>query len=136
MSSTIAFRRLRRPWWTAAAFGAVTAGLWIAGPVATGGPVTCPFRLITGCDCPLCGATRATSALVHGRAAQAAGFNLLYVAFLPLAVWAWTLDATGRYDTSSHPFRRRRFWWVLGAAAVAFTVARNLPWAPLRALRS
>lgn len=136
MSSTIALRHLRRPWWSAAAVGVVTAGLWVAGPVATGGPVTCPFRLITGCDCPLCGATRATSALVHGHVARAAGFNLLYVAFLPLALWAWTLDATGRFETSPHPFHVRRFWWALGAVAVVFTIARNLPWTPIRALHS
>ena len=114
----------------------VTAGLWLTGPVATGGPVTCPFRLMTGCDCPVCGATRATAALVHGQVSRAFGFNALYVALLPLALWAWGLDAAGRFERSSHPFRHRRFWWAVMALAVAFTIARNLSWALGRALHS
>lgn len=33
---------------------------------ATQGPTTCPFAIVTGQACPLCGGTRAASALLRG----------------------------------------------------------------------
>jgi hypothetical protein len=125
-----------RPWVLAgvALAGAVT--LRLAPDLATSGPVWCPFRVATGCDCPLCGATRASAALLHGRFVAAAGYNALAVALAPMVLWAWWLDARGRLERSRHPFRSRRFWYAALGTALAFTVLRNLPWEPWRALRS
>jgi hypothetical protein len=39
--------------------------LWLSHHIANG-PILCPFRLISGHPCPLCGSTRAVSALCAG----------------------------------------------------------------------
>ena len=85
----------------------------------------CPLRSLTGLDCPLCGATRATHALVHGDLLGALDFNALYVALLPLvalAVGWWLLR--GRVAA---PLQRASARWALVAAAMTFMVVRNLP---------
>ncbi len=132
-----AARRIK-PWSYAGAAAAGTAYLWLANPTTPGNHafVPCPFKLLTGLDCPGCGATRATWAMVHGHPLRALGYNTLWCLLVPLLVWAWMLELRGRWPTSRHPFRARRFAPVLALLAVVFAVARNLPWAPLRALHS
>ncbi|NHN55537.1 DUF2752 domain-containing protein [Calidifontibacter sp. DB0510] len=46
-------------------------------PVSTmsSGPTTCPMLLLTGLPCPLCGATRSWTMLLHGNAADAMRLN-------------------------------------------------------------
>ena len=39
--------------------------LWLSGRVEHG-PILCPFRLLSGHPCPLCGSTRAVAALCSG----------------------------------------------------------------------
>lgn len=85
----------------------------------------CPLRALTGLDCPLCGATRATGALVRGNLAMAFDHNALYVLGLPvvgLVVLLWLVR--GRIPTWA-----RSPWatWSVAVVAVVFAVARNLP---------
>ena len=88
----------------------------------------CPLKTLTGLDCPLCGATRATFALLRGDVAAAFDFNALYVIVLPVVVAALALW-----------FVRRRpptllTWARLPAVALAvglvYMAVRNLPFAP------
>ena len=85
----------------------------------------CPLRAMTGLDCPLCGATRATHALVRGDVLTALDFNVLYVVVLPLVVLAtaWWLFRGQVPGVVRRPSLR----WAAVAAAVAFMVIRNLP---------
>ncbi len=54
------------------------------------GPTPCPWRTLTGLDCPFCGATRAAASLAHGDVIGALDHNALFVlVILPLAVVAW-----------------------------------------------
>ncbi len=85
----------------------------------------CPLRALTGLDCPLCGATRATHALIRGDLIAALDFNALYVLALPLAVLAglsWL-----RSGTMPSFVRHPRAGWALLAVGAAFLVVRNLP---------
>lgn len=64
----------------------------------TGQGMPCPFRMITGWDCPLCGGTRLGNALLHGDIAAAFAYNP--VVFVGLAVVSvvgicWVIEALG-----------------------------------------
>lgn len=93
----------------------------------------CPLRTLTGLDCPLCGATRATRALVLDRdLAGAVDLNALYVMALPFAAVAAVFWLRNRRLPAwlTHP----RTPAVLAAIGVAFAVLRNLPMVPFRYL--
>lgn len=86
----------------------------------------CPFKFLTGWDCPACGGLRMTHDVLHGDLAAAVNDNVFFLLVLPLlAVWVVV--------------RRRRRQPVLPipliatfmVAAVAWTVVRNLPGFPL-----
>jgi hypothetical protein len=86
----------------------------------------CPFKLLTGWNCPGCGGLRMTHDLLHGDLAAAVTDNVFLLVGLPLlGIWAL--------------WRRHRgqpvMTWPLGAlvlvAAVTWTVVRNLPGFPL-----
>ena len=80
-------------------------GVFFAGGLAlsalyatTGLGLPCPFRLLTGWDCPLCGGTRMGEALLHGDVPAAFGFNpLALVGLVILGVLGvlWTVEAVG-----------------------------------------
>ena len=57
------------------AVGAFAPASWQSA-LATDGP-SCPFRRVTGVDCPFCGMTRATIALGRGDVHSALGFHPL-----------------------------------------------------------
>lgn len=65
----------------------VVALLWWR-PVAEG-PTLCPFALLTGHACPLCGCTRAASALLRGEVGLAWELHPLVVVAAPLLLVAW-----------------------------------------------
>lgn len=46
----------------------------------------CPFRLLTGWNCPACGLQRAFHALLHGHLAEALSYNYFFVVSIPYAV--------------------------------------------------
>ena len=65
---------------------------------ATGLGVSCPFRAVTGWECPLCGGTRMGSALLHGEVGAAVGFNplaLLLVGVIGALGVLWGVEAFG-----------------------------------------
>lgn len=114
------------------------AGLGIAAAVAlhardphrSGAWGFCPFRVLTGWDCPGCGGLRAVNDLTHLDLASAASSHLLLVLAVPVLAVGWLLwlraAATGR-----------RLPWVrwttlrttvLLGVLLGFTVVRNTPW--------
>lgn len=97
-------------------------------------PVVCPLRATTGLDCPLCGASRATAALVRGDVVVALDHNALYVVALPVVVvlvllWLVRGHVPERLQTGLAP-------WALVVVATLFTIARNLPVEALAVLGS
>jgi len=60
--------------------------LLLARPPVDGAYPACPWRAITGWDCPFCGGLRAVAALAHGDWATAVDFNLLVAIAVPAAV--------------------------------------------------
>ncbi len=103
----------------------------------TGAGAPCPFRTVTGWECPLCGGTRMGAALLHGDLSAAIAFNPL--AFLGLGVvtilgLAWIVEALGGPKLRPpHRIADRLVrvhptsWLILGPClAAAYTVLRNL----------
>jgi hypothetical protein len=108
------------------------AVLYARDPADGGIYPACPFRAITGLDCPGCGTGRALHRVLHGRIDEAFTLNPLATLLLPVLAVAllasvWTA-ATGR----ALPRVRMPSWtgWAVTALFLAFWVARNLPWTP------
>lgn len=122
--------------------GSAVAGcayLALVDPNASGAPyLGCPFRALTGFDCPGCGITRALHALVTGNVPRAFDHNLLLTSALFVGV-LWWLVSFVRERTGRAPLRSPSGRWVpfaFGALVVAFWIARNLPWSPFTWLAS
>jgi hypothetical protein len=72
--------------------GAVMLGAGLALGRPPGPPIACPFHVITGVPCPLCGMTRSVIATMHLRihdalAVNPAGLLAVVVALALLLVW-------------------------------------------------
>jgi hypothetical protein len=91
------------------------------------GPGLCPWRTITGLDCPFCGATRAAGALARGELVTALDHNALFVlVVVPLAVVTWLLWVRRAWRGQRFPDLPTRLvvavmaltgaWWVLRLA--------------------
>ena len=86
----------------------------------------CPFRALTGWDCPLCGGLRAVDRLVHGQVVAALRANVLVVAAIPLVALWWTdWWVRSRRGLDARGLGRPGVLAVV-AVAVVFTVVRNL----------
>lgn len=84
----------------------------------------CSFYEMTGWLCPGCGGLRATHALLHGRLAEAARCNALFVVGVPAfgLVWLGLRRWRGRPVVLGS-----RTVWILVVISALFTVVRNLP---------
>jgi hypothetical protein len=86
----------------------------------------CPFRLLTGWNCPACGGLRMVHDILHGELAAAIHDNVVLLVGIPLLAGWLLLCRRGRTRPLTLP----------AAAAVmisllAWTVVRNLPGFPL-----
>ena len=129
------FRATRAVAWLAG-FGAIGVGLSVL-YATTGFGVGCPFRMVTGWDCPFCGGTRLGGALLQGDVSAAFAWNpLVFVGLVVLSVLGvlWSVEAAGGPRVrlpAGLAARARRFGstrWLLVAVvvAVAYTLLRNL----------
>ncbi|MGV0644985.1 DUF2752 domain-containing protein [Mycolicibacterium sp. XJ879] len=86
----------------------------------------CPFKALTGLDCPGCGGLRMTHDLLHGDLAAAAADNVFLLVGLPLLL-IWALAR----------WRQNRPVWnipvvvLIIVTTVTWGVVRNLPGFPL-----
>jgi len=88
----------------------------------------CVFRKVTGLDCPGCGMTRATYAMLHGRIGDAFAFNPVGMILLPLALIALGIEVLGWVMGRPMPFRLRTGRWGVGIVAailITWWVVRN-----------
>jgi hypothetical protein len=86
----------------------------------------CPFKWLTGWDCPFCGGLRMTHDLLHGHVAASVYDNVFLLAGLPaLAVW---LLVRWRRGHRTVPIAAVI---TITVVTIAWTVVRNLPGFPL-----
>ncbi|WP_158166689.1 DUF2752 domain-containing protein [Mycolicibacterium smegmatis] len=86
----------------------------------------CPFKMLTGWDCPGCGGLRMTHDLLHGDVAAAVADNVFALFGLPVLL-AWVIVRR----RSGKPVFTVAVVAVILVSAAAWTVARNLPGFPL-----
>lgn len=97
--------------------GAIGPAAWRAA-LASGGP-GCPFRALTGVDCPFCGMTRATLALGGGDLSAALALHPLAPLVLLGTLALLAIIALGRADVL---VRGRRPLALLGAIAAIWVL--------------
>jgi len=92
----------------------------------------CPFRLVTGLQCPGCGSTRACYQLLHLHPVAAFKLNPLFVLTLPFIIYGF-LGFT-RSALTGRPQRRvfipSFYLWGWLVLIVVFWIFRNTPWYP------
>jgi hypothetical protein len=117
-------------------YGAVGTGAVLAGSLAYVGladphsrhfffPI-CPFKALTGLNCPACGGLRMTHDVLHGDLAAAVVDNVFLLVGLPLLA-AWLLVRWRRGES----LMPKPAIAVIAVAAITWTVVRNLPGFPL-----
>jgi hypothetical protein len=117
-------------------FGALGTGVLLAGSltyIGLGDPhrpdfgyPTCPFRHVTGWNCPACGGLRMTHDVLHGDLAAAVVDNVFLLVGLPvLALWAVLRRRRGE------PVLTKPVMAAIAVSAFVWTVVRNLPGFPL-----
>lgn len=121
----------------AAAIGACAFVRLLNPPATEGNPPFCPFKMMTGQDCPGCGATRSLNALLHGDVVAGADHNLLFVLALPIAVMAFAVWTARRLGVDAPSLPSLRTWLPVTVVAIAlFWALRLLPWDPFTWLAS
>ena len=106
--------------------------LYIFEPGRTGFFPLCPFRFLTGLQCPGCGTTRALHQLVHGHFAAAFMLNPLLLIATPFLMWAFL-----RYSLivmqGGVPRKNvllPRYIYTIFFVVVGFWIFRNTPYYP------
>lgn len=117
--------------YTAAATGVVLAGalgyVGLVDPHNTNSVYPlCPFRWLTGWNCPFCGGLRMTHDLLHGDLMASINDNVFLLVGIPI-VAAWVLIRR-RHGEPALPIPAVV---TITIAAIAWTVLRNLPGFPL-----
>ena len=117
-------------------YATLATGAVVAGAVAYVGFVDphnrdsvfppCPFKVLTGWNCPACGGLRMTHDLLHGNLAAAVVDNVFLLIGIP-ALLGWVLWRR----RAGKPMVTRTAVAVVIVATIAWTVTRNLPGFPL-----
>ncbi|WP_428961404.1 DUF2752 domain-containing protein [Micromonospora fluostatini] len=133
----------RSPRWVVplAAVGCVAAGIGytlLSDPTrsAPDAVPSCLLKLTTGLDCPGCGGTRALWYVLHADIPAAARHHFLFVFALPFLAYLFVTWAGREAFGWRLPELRISPKMIGGFLGVwlAFSVARNLPWAPFTSL--
>lgn len=117
-------------------YGALGTGALLAGGLAyvgLGDPHSpdfvfpaCPFKALTGWNCPTCGGLRRTHDVLHGDLGAAVVDNVFLLIGLPLlGIWLAVRWRQGKQLMTIPAIV------VIAVAVIAWTVIRNLPGFPL-----
>ena len=116
--------------WVSLAVGG--AYLYWFEPGKTGFFPSCPFRALTGFNCPGCGTTRALHQLLHGNVVSAFELNPLMILLLPVVVYAlvsFTKSAITRRPMPNISIQPGYVWLSL-ILVFGFWIFRNTPLYP------
>jgi hypothetical protein len=134
-SLTPSLPRLAQPAAGAALGGGCAIFLYLVNPHSHQVFVPCPFHAATGLYCPACGGLRMVHDLLHGDLTAALHDDALAVPAVIIGLAAWLSWTIRRWRGQPEPARPAWLSPVIIALLIAWTVVRNLPWAPFAALR-
>jgi hypothetical protein len=117
-------------------YGAIGSGVLLASALGYVGLVDphnphslypqCPFKFLTGWNCPLCGGLRMTHDLLHGDLLASINDNVFALVGIPVLIgWFVIRRRLGL------PARLTPMVLTVVVASIAWTVLRNLPGFPL-----
>ena len=89
----------------------------------------CPFKLLTGWDCPGCGFQRAMHALLHGHVAEAIRFNVFLVVAVPYLLALLVANFLCTADRKAKMLavlESRTAIWIYVVLYVTWMVVRNV----------
>ena len=104
----------------------IAAFLYVGFTEWTGLSLACPFRWLTGLQCPGCGATRMVTALLHGRWEAAWQANPLLLLAMPWILLLVGVEEYCRYQQCPEPRWFHIIGWLLVAAFLLFGFGRNI----------
>lgn len=91
----------------------------------------CPFRLLTGFECPGCGSQRAIHHLLHFDIPAAFAENMLLVVAIPYLVTGFAFDMSHPTNETVLKWRKRLFGTtaiiVILTVIILFWILRNIP---------
>jgi hypothetical protein len=107
-------------------------------PASSGLFPPCPFRAITGLNCPGCGTLRGLHQLLHGHPLAALDLNPLMVMTLPFMAYVFLSYALVALRGRGLPkvFIPSPLIWVIFWVIISFWVLRNIPVYPFTLLAS
>lgn len=98
-------------------------------PETSGFFLQCPFKLLTGYDCPGCGSQRALHALLHGDVKQAFTYNPLFILAIPYVITGFIFNQD-KVKTKYPRLRKALFGqkaiYIILSIVIAFWLLRNL----------
>jgi hypothetical protein len=116
-------------WASLAVLGLAFAAYMLRETGGAGWMPGCMFRKVTGLDCPGCGMTRGTYALLHGRVGDAFRFNPVGMVLLPLAMIGLGIEVIGWVRGKRLPFNLNPGRWgatVIMVVMIVWWVGRNV----------
>lgn len=119
-----------------AAVWLVSAGaatyLFLFDPAKGTGYPSCPFRVLTGLQCPGCGTTRSLHQLLHGHPITAFELNPLVIVAIPILVLLMLAFSSSRLSKLGQMKKLLKPWfgWILLGVVVGFWIFRNTPLYP------
>lgn len=91
----------------------------------------CPFRMLTGLECPGCGSQRAVHSLLRFDIRGALSENVLLVVSIPYLAAGFVFDVRRSANENALRWRRRLFGttaiWTVFTVVVVFWILRNIP---------
>lgn len=119
----------RAIWVSLAVLGMAIAAWMLRQTGGAGWMPGCIFKKATGFDCPGCGMTRATYAVLHGRVWDALMLNPVGMILLPLAMVGVGIEVLGWVRGRPLPVRLNPGRWgatVVAVVVIVWWVGRNV----------
>ena len=102
---------------------------YFVNPISSNFIIKCPFKQITGLDCPGCGSQRAVHELLHGNVTSAFVDNALFIAALPYAftgiLFEW-FSLKYKYPKTRKILFGKTAIYIVAAIIILFFIFRNL----------